>query len=49
MEWLIATDHLTPARDCPIVVEEDAFDVAYSKLIAAVIIARERTNEPALY
>jgi hypothetical protein len=48
MEWLITTDHLTLARDCPIVVEEDAFDVA-SKLMAAVIIARERTNEPVLY
>jgi hypothetical protein len=32
MEWLITTDHLTPARDCPVVVGEDAFDVAYSKV-----------------
>jgi hypothetical protein len=49
MAWLIATDYSTPASECPIAVEEGAFDVAYSKLMAAVIAARERTNDPVLY
>jgi hypothetical protein len=37
-------DHLTSARDCPIAVEEDALNVAYSKLMATVIIPRGRTG-----
>ena len=49
MEWLIATDYPTPAQECPIAVEDGAFEVAYSKLMAAVIAARERTNDPVLY
>ena len=49
MTWLFATDYPTPAKECPIVVEEAAFDIAYSKLMAAVIAARERTNNPVLY
>jgi hypothetical protein len=48
MEWLIATDHPTPASECPIVMEEEAFDLAYSMLMAAVISARDRTNDPIL-
>jgi hypothetical protein len=35
-------DHITSARDCPIVVEEDALNVAYSKLMATIIIPRGR-------
>ena len=49
MAWLIAIDHPSPAEECPIVVEEEAFDAAYSKLMAAVIAARERTSDPVLY
>jgi hypothetical protein len=49
MAWLTATDYPMPAKECPIVVEEAAFDIAYSKLMAAVIVARERTNDPVLY
>ena len=49
MEWLISIDHPTPASECPIVVEEKDFDLAYSQLMAAVIIARERTNDPVVY
>lgn len=48
MAWLITIDGPSPARGCAIVVEEAAFDVAYSKLMAAVILARERTNDPVL-
>jgi hypothetical protein len=46
MAWLIDIDDPSPTKDCPIVVEEAAFDVAYSTLMAAVILARERTNDP---
>jgi hypothetical protein len=49
MAWLIAIDYPTPEAECPIVVEEEAFDVAYSKLMAAVIAAQEKTNDPVLY
>ena len=49
MHWLIATDHLTPAREYPIVLEEEALDITYSKLMAVVIAAREGTNDPVLY
>ena len=49
MHWLIATDYPTPAKECPILLEEEAFDVTYSKLMAAVIAAREGTGDPVLY
>lgn len=45
MAWLLTIEYPSPAKDCPITVEEAAFDVAYSTLLTAVIVARARTNE----